>query len=287
HEGRLHHEEVDVELEDRAELKVTVYDQVPAQEQDEHQADLGEVLDQRREPGPQVGVLDIGPLDLVRRRRHLPELLFLGGERLDHAHAVGVLVDHGRHLRQAGLDGPRNGEQDPAHAHAAPVDERHRDHGYEGEEDVDGEHEPEGNEGNGALDEDQRGKREIHLHRADVGIGPRDQLSRLHAVVERERHASEVLVDAVAEVVLDVVRHLEQRGAGEVAGHSADDAEDDRPVDVEVQWHGGTATERVVDGVAEELGDDQLQDEAHEREDQRDQEVALVRGDDRIGPLDP
>ena len=61
-----------------------------------------------------------------------------------------------------------------------------------------------------ALHEDDRREREVHLHRADVGVGTRDELPRLHAVVERERHAAQVLVHDVPQVVLDAVRGLEQ-----------------------------------------------------------------------------
>ena len=106
HEGCLHHQQVDVEFEDRPQLELPVDDEVAPEHEDEDEPHLGEVLDQRRETGPQVGILDVGPLHLFGGRRHLPELLLFGGERLDHAHAVGVLVDHGGHVGQAGLDHP-------------------------------------------------------------------------------------------------------------------------------------------------------------------------------------
>ena len=69
HEGRLHHQEVDVEGQDGPVAQVAVNDHVATEEQDQHQSDLGEVLDQRGEAGPQVGVLDVAPLHLVGRRR--------------------------------------------------------------------------------------------------------------------------------------------------------------------------------------------------------------------------
>ena len=48
---------------------VPVDDHVAAEEQDEDEADLGQVLDQGREAGPQVGILDVAPLHLVGRGR--------------------------------------------------------------------------------------------------------------------------------------------------------------------------------------------------------------------------
>ena len=56
-----------------------------------------------------------------------------------------------------------------------------------------------------------RHEREEQLHRADVAVGARDELARLHAVVERERQRGEVLVDRGAQVVLERVGRLEQR----------------------------------------------------------------------------
>ncbi len=51
-----------------------------ADEQHEDEADLGEVLHQGCEAGPQVGILDVAPLDPVGRCRQLAQLLLLGGE---------------------------------------------------------------------------------------------------------------------------------------------------------------------------------------------------------------
>ena len=56
-------------------------------------------------------------------------------------------------------------------------------------QDVDREHEAEGNHCDAALHQDHRCERHIHLDRADVGVGPRDELPGLDPVVERERHA--------------------------------------------------------------------------------------------------
>ena len=79
---------------------------------------------------------------------------------------------------------------------------------------------------------------QVHLHRADVGVGPRDQLARLDPVVEGERHPRQVLVDDVAQVELDLVGGLEEEEARDVAGDAADDAEADDPPHVVAERHG-------------------------------------------------
>ncbi len=133
-------------------------DHVAAEQQDQGQAHLGQVLDQRGEAGPQVGVFDVAPLELVGRTGQGPELLLLGGEGLDHPDAVDVLVDDGGHVGQAGLDDPRHREHRLPHADPGPVDEGHGGHGHEGQGHVDGQHEAEGDHGHRALDQDRGAK---------------------------------------------------------------------------------------------------------------------------------
>ena len=213
HEGGLHHHQVEVERDDGRDGQLLVDDHPAADEQHEDEADLGEVLHERGEAGAEVGVLDVAPLDPVGRIGQLPQLLLLGGEAAHDAHAVDVLVHDGRHLGQPGLDEPRNGEERLPHLHSDDVDERHGRHGDESQRHADGEHEGERDQRDGALHQDHRGERQVHLHRADVRVGPRDQLPGLNPVVEGEGHAREVLVEDVAQVEFDRVRHLEEVGA--------------------------------------------------------------------------
>ena len=63
--GGLQHHDVGVEGEDVADAELAVDHQPPAEEQHEGQAELGQVLHQRREAGAEVGVLDVGPLQPV------------------------------------------------------------------------------------------------------------------------------------------------------------------------------------------------------------------------------
>ena len=61
HERRLEHEQVGVEGQDGADAQVAIDHHCSAEEQDQHQPELGEILDNRREAGPQVCILDVGP----------------------------------------------------------------------------------------------------------------------------------------------------------------------------------------------------------------------------------
>ena len=75
--------------------RLPVDGEVAAVEQHDGLPEPGQVLEQRRPLGPDVGVLDVRPLGPHRRAGEVLELHVLGRERLDHAHAVDVLVDDG------------------------------------------------------------------------------------------------------------------------------------------------------------------------------------------------
>ena len=216
----------------------------------------------------------------------LAELLLLGGEGADDADAVDVLVDHGGHLGQARLDDPRHREELPPHADAHDVDEGHGHHRHQRQRHADGEHEAERDDGERALDEDHRGERQVHLHGADVRVRTRDQLPRLDAVVERERHAREVLVEHVAQVELDGVRHLEEVRARDVTERTGEQPENGDQDDVVAQSP-RVLDDGVGDAVLQEQRDPHLDHEAGEREDHRGEPLLLVRHDDRCGALDP
>ena len=136
-----------------------------------------------------------------------------------------------------------------------------------------------------ALDQDQRGEGHVHLHRADVGVGPGDELARLDPVVEGERHPGQVLVDDVAEVVLDVVGRLEEEQPGDVAARRRP-RRARRSTTRSSERH-GVGLERVGDGVVQEVRDLDLEHQAHEGQDQRGEEDPLVGPHDGHGPAQP
>jgi len=66
-ERRLEDDQVGAEGEDRADAQVSVDDEQAPDDQDQDEADLRQVLDRRGEARPQVGVLDVRPLEPVGR----------------------------------------------------------------------------------------------------------------------------------------------------------------------------------------------------------------------------
>ncbi len=207
-------------------------------------------------------------------------------ERLHDPHSVDVLVDDGGDVGQARLDEPRHREHLLPHADADDVDERHRRHRHQRERHVDRQHLREREQRDAALHEDARREREVHLHRTDVGVRARDELTRLHPVVERERHAAQVLVHDVAQVVFDAVRGLQQVVARHVREHEADRREHHDDGD-EVLERLARRLRQRVDRLTHLVGDLHLHREPQERRDQREAEHPLVREHDGHDPAQP
>ena len=95
-----------------------------------------------------------------------------------------------------------------------------------------------------------------------------------------------MLVDDVPEVVLDVVGRLEQEEPGDVASDTRSHTEPHDPPDV-VAERDGVGLDRVGDRVVEQVGDEDLEYEADERQDQGRQEDGPVGLHDRHGPAQP
>ena len=72
HERRLHHQQIGVEGQDGPDPECAVDDHVAAEDEYQGQSDLGQVLDQRGEAGPQVGIFDVAPLHPLGRPRQGP-----------------------------------------------------------------------------------------------------------------------------------------------------------------------------------------------------------------------
>ena len=281
--GRLQHDNPEAEAEDGAHLELVVDHQVPTQKQHQGQAHLHQVLNERREPGAQVGVLDVGPLQPVSGPGQVLDLLVLGGEGLDHADTVDVFVDDGGHVGQPRLDEPRDREHRSPHPDAEEVDEGHGGHGHQGQRHVDREHVTERHDGDGALDDDARREGEVHLHRPDIRVGPGDELAGLDPVVERERHAGQVLIHDVAEVEFHLVGRRHQEQPGDVAGHGRHHDQHQDDLHVVAQGYGvnggraaGAGYDGVVERLLKDLRDLHLQHQADERGRQGGDEQELV-----------
>ena len=155
----------------------------------------------------------------------------------------------------------------------------------ERERHVDRHHQDEGEHDDAALHEDERRLRQVHLHGADVRVGARDELTRLHAVIERERHPREVLVDDVPEVVLDAVRSPQEQEAGGVVRREAQQREHNKDRDVLLQRF--PAGLQGVDHARDHGGNEHLEDQADEGDRQGSDEDALVGEHDGQRALEP
>ena len=87
---------------------------------------------------------------------------------------------------------------------------------------VDREHLGERDEDHRALHQHRRRHHEVLLDRTDVGVGPGDQLAHRDPVVEGERKRHVVLVDDVAQVVLEAVRGRQQAAPADVVADLTD-----------------------------------------------------------------
>ena len=123
-------------------------------------------------------------------------------ERLDHPHAVDVLVHDLGHVALALLAVPGGGEHAPAHAVG---DEQqgggHGDahHGQQGRQ-VDHHAQRDQHQQHVAAHDGEEA--EEPLHQGRVGVGPGDELPGRHPVEVVEVHRLEVVVHVVAQVVL-------------------------------------------------------------------------------------
>ena len=154
----------------------------------------------------------------------------LGCEGLHDPDAGRVFFDQHGDVRQAGLDEPGDRVDLLPHSHPDQEGDGQRDGGDQSELGVQGEHLGEGDEDNCALDDDGRCHHQVLLHGTHVGVGPGDQLADRDPVIEGEGQQHVVLVNDVAEVVLEAVRGREQEAPAQVVGDltDADGDEDQR-----------------------------------------------------------
>jgi hypothetical protein len=117
------HDHVGVEGDQRAQGDAPVDHQPAAVPEDDGHAELGERGQQRGVEGPQPRGGEVLAEQAAGLAPQLVDLLPLAAERLDHAHAGGVLLDHGGQVALLLLDPPVDAVQPPVEAHR-PVDQR-------------------------------------------------------------------------------------------------------------------------------------------------------------------
>ena len=181
-------------------------DQQRAAPQHEARAQRDDDRHDRREQRLDPARLERGVDRRAARRRHPAGLEVLPAERLDDAHRAQALLDDGddvalplAHLALHFLDRLLE-------AHHEQQQERRDADGDQREVPVEPEHEPQHADDRHQVDEDaERGRRREALHRRDVVGDRREQRAGLRAVVEGEREPVQMLVDADAQVVRDVL----------------------------------------------------------------------------------
>ncbi len=207
---------VGVERDDVADRRLAVDGEVPAVEQHERLPERGRFSSSGDQLAADVGVLDVAPTAPARRppARCCSWRSSAANDFTTRTPLMFSSTTVATSARRAWMSHD-TGNIWLAHPHADDAHERHRRHRDERQRHVDRQHLHEREDGDAALHEDRRRERQVHLHRADVGVGPRDELARLHPVVERERQPAQVLVHDVPQVVLDAyaVRSRSTRAA--------------------------------------------------------------------------
>ncbi len=224
--------------------------EVPTQTDDDQHRGARPGQQRGVERGPRLREADAGVADARGSFVTLRRELRFESVPLDDAHTLHLLLDELRPLAELLLQRKRR-RVERASAIQAPHDadtDHSRDRG--GEHRLD-EHEDDDTEDEhrGRLDR-PRDRVERLLQRGDVGRRARHELARAHPVVERERQALEVLVEAAAQVVRDERRAFRRLVLAHRAGEAAHDAEGEDGDDVSGELVALVVDDDVVDRVA-------------------------------------
>ena len=210
----------------------------------------------------------------------------LAREGLHDARPRDVLLHKRRDVGHARLDHPRDREQDLAHRAADEVDAGDGGDGDQREQRVDRDHHAEGDEEREHRDAHHRRHVQEHQHRADVGVGARDQLSGLHAVEERERERRQVAIEDRAQLVLQALVELAHVVHLDPADHAGQDCEAAQLPEVGRQRLRLLA-ERDVERLLGDPGDGDAHHGRGERREETDRGQPLVGQQDREHAPEP
>ena len=175
----------------------------------------------------------------------------------------------------------------PLAQHVDGGHDQHRD-GSQGQ--ADPRHQRDGHHETQQLARHDRRKCQVHLHRADVGVGAGDDLAGVHPVVERERQPAEVGEQQRAQLELDPVAHREESVAVHEGGNAAGEAEPHENDDQRPQRARGRAVgagHRRVDGVASNSRSDSPGARRHDGGDHCDHDARPLASQQRSEPTDP
>ena len=277
--GRDQHEHVGVEGGEGTEAERAVDHLAAADEQDRRQPEVGEEADQRLVEGLQPRRVHRLVEDPPHAVAKTAELALLAGEGLHHPHAGDVLLRLRRELGDALLDLLQRRTRPAPVAGGDEHDEGDGPQRDPREQGIEDEHR------HGAEQQGQAGLQQEHQpvaqeepHGLQVHRRARHELAGLLAVEERELQPLEVLVHALAQVVLDAERHAT---GDQPAGHRQDEAQEGRAGDRK-----GEGDERVavvvarpnrIDRLAREIRDGDGEPDGAGREDQGGHDRAPIR----------
>ena len=198
------HREVQVELEEAAGRELALDHQQPADEQDQGHAELGQEREQRLVEGAQPGHVDLPLEDRLGARGEALRLGVLLRERLHHPHADDVLLGLGGdvgdallHVAQHGMGAARIAGRDP--------DDRRQDHerGQRQDRARPDQERRDRHDREHVLAHEDQAVAEEHAHDLDVGVRPRQELTRLVGVVVGVVESLQVCVGLEAQIALD------------------------------------------------------------------------------------
>ncbi len=249
-----------------------------ADEDDHRKGELREEIEQRAVARLDARGVELALEDALGEIGEAPGLGVLLGERLDDADADDRFLRTRGDVGDALLDVAQHGV---GAARVARGDDRDRRQQHERDQRElparDHEQRGGGDQRCAVLRDEDEAVAEEHAHGADVARRARQQLAGLVLVVEPERHALQVRVERLAQVVLDVQR--EAAGDQATGDHEAAAREarpDDQP-DPEPQARAVVGADRAVDGAAGEARDREREALGRERERDRPHEQRSMR----------
>ncbi len=225
--------DVDVERHQLTEAQLPVDDEVAAVGEHQHQADVGQQVEERDEAATDAGGEQRHVVEVAGRDAQLPGLHRLGAEALDDAHPRHGLLDDLGERRRLALHAHHGRVQPRGEALRQHVEQREAAHREDGQHHVDAEHD----DGRGQHGDEVGHRERDHHHEVhdllQVGVGPAHQLTGLRVVVVGEVQPLQVGEHAVPQGRLAPARLAERpvaAQAGEQRRDHADADDDQRPL---------------------------------------------------------
>ncbi len=287
HAGRSgQSQQVGGEGEEGADAQVVVDGHPPTQGQHGHLPQHGDGLQHGLVAGLEAhgphpgGVEGPGPL------HQMVQLAPLLTETLDHPHSGDGLLHHGGHLALLLLAVPVGREGLLSHAVGDHRHARHHHQADQGQGRRVEEHDDQGDHHHQQVAAHDRQERQQGLQQADVGVGPGHQLAGLQLVVAGEVQPLQLVVDGIAEVVLDVEADPAAHVTADVGGSEGDGGGHDH--DPQPRPQGVAVVEDdIVDDDLLHRGYHGVESAPHQGGGERQSDLAPVGGQPRQQATDP